>query len=423
MLRLIPRVQPPIVILLAAALGLAGGRLPAHADDIPPLRSDRQPLFTADIAISVDDQGHPGVGVTLTVPHGELQWLKIPAGYAAGAEFTVVLRPHGNGRLYGDVWSRRIAVASFAETRSAAANLSERRTLVVPPGRYRVEVSVRDLGSRELSSASDELELPDYAKMPFGFSELELGVADSTRGFTPIPGRRYGLEVSKLAVRVVMFDRRPGAWPRTYPLRYRILDDSQDEVVTGAETVTLTHPSDSLVVRPSRSDLFIGDYTFEIEVSEGRSRWRIERSFEVEESGPPRGKEFERLLEPLGYVAEAGEIEHLRALPAAEQAAGWEAFWRRRDPSPDTPRNEAMLEFFRRLRYAEMHFQGFGPGWRSDMGRIYIKYGPADQVESRPASMVSNQVEIWYYNQPYRRFVFVDREGFGRFTLVSEGLE
>jgi GWxTD domain-containing protein len=248
-------------------------------------------------------------------------------------------------------------------------------------------------------------------------------VLDSLQGFLPVPARRFGLDVSRMAARVSLFDRRDGGWPRTYPLRWRILDDQGAEVVAGTRTLTAARTAEPLVVQPDRSDLFIGDYVFQIELVEGRSRWNVERSFEVEESGAPRGRDFERLLEPLAYIAEAGEIEELRALPPEEQPRGWEAFWARRDPSPDTPRNEAMLEFFRRLRYAEQRFQGFGPGWRSDMGRIYIRYGPPDQVESRPATAATAQVEIWYFNQPYRRFVFVDREGFGRYTLATPGSE
>ena len=106
-------------------------------------------------------------------------------------------------------------------------------------------------------------------------------------------------------------------------------------------------------------------------------------------------------------------------MPADQQAAGWEQFWRRRDPTPDTPRNEALIEFIRRVHHAERQFQGFGPGWRSDMGRIYIRYGAPDQVESRAAGTDSPQLEIWYYHNPFRRFVFGDREGFGRYVLLS----
>jgi dihydrodipicolinate synthase/N-acetylneuraminate lyase len=53
------------------------------------------------------------------------------------------------------------------------------------------------------------------------------------------------------------------------------------------------------------------------------------------------------------------------------------------------------------------------------MGRIYIKYGQPDQIENRAATASSATIEVWYYNRPYRRFVFVDRDGFGRFVLTG----
>jgi GWxTD domain-containing protein len=230
--------------------------------------------------------------------------------------------------------------------------------------------------------------------------------------------RLFGRNVERLAARVTVFDRRGGAWPRSYPFRYRILDDSGQEVIGGRRPVQVAHSAEPVVVRPDSTPLFLGRYTFEIELEEGRSRWRVDRSFEVEESGPPRGREFDRMLEPLAYIASATEIEELKSLEPQDQPRGWDDFWKRRDPTPDTPRNEAMLEFFRRVRYVDQHFQHFGPGWRSDMGRIYIKFGAPDQIDSRPATTQSPQVEIWHYNRPYRRFVFADREGFGRFTLI-----
>src|ERR1041385_6659200 len=102
------------------------------------------------------------------------------------------------------------------------------------------------------------------------------------------------------------------------------------------------------------------------------------------------------MLEPLSYIAESAEIDYLRGLKPEQQAAGWEEFWRRRGPTPDTPRNEAMLEFFRRRRCAGRYFQSSGPGGRSDRGRIYTKFGPRDQIESRPWSPNDPPLEIWY---------------------------
>ena len=62
-----------------------------------------------------------------------------------------------------------------------------------------------------------------------------------------------------------------------------------------------------------------------------------------------------------------------------------EAFWQRRDPTPDTEENEFKEEHYRRIAYANEHFAAGIPGWKSDRGRIYIMYGPADEIDGNPA--------------------------------------
>ena len=62
-----------------------------------------------------------------------------------------------------------------------------------------------------------------------------------------------------------------------------------------------------------------------------------------------------------------------------------EAFWQRRDPTPDTIENEFKEEHYRRMAYANEHFAAGIPGWKSDRGRMYIMYGPPDEIESHPS--------------------------------------
>ncbi len=62
-----------------------------------------------------------------------------------------------------------------------------------------------------------------------------------------------------------------------------------------------------------------------------------------------------------------------------------EAFWQRRDPTPDTEENEYKEEHYRRIAYANEHFAAGIPGWKSDRGRIYIMYGPPDENDSHPS--------------------------------------
>ena len=62
-----------------------------------------------------------------------------------------------------------------------------------------------------------------------------------------------------------------------------------------------------------------------------------------------------------------------------------EAFWQRRDPTPDTAENEFKEEHYRRIAYANEHFPAGIPGWKTDRGRIYIVFGPPDEIESHPS--------------------------------------
>ena len=411
-------------VIFATCFAAIGFSMPLRANDLPPLRGNQQPFFTADVSVAVDSSARSTASVTITVPYSELAWTRLSGeNYRAGVGLVVEFEPRGRGRLYGDSWEKRLLIAGYAPTHSSRNNLVITRAFPVPPGNYRVRVRVRDLGSDEQSAAEDQFTVADLTRVPVGFSDLALGVLDSSGTFTLIPTRRFGYNSEQIAAQATLFDRRPGTWPRNAKFHYRIIEENGDPVIQGDTTVALMASAQPVLVRPSRGDLFLGGYTFEVELVEGKSRWRTSRSFEVDESGPPRGKEFDQILEALAYIADGREVDAMRNLPIDQQAAAWERFWRHRDPTPETPRNEYQLEFFRRVRYADSHFQGFGPGWRSDMGRIYIRFGPPDQVEQQPASTTSFPLEVWYYNQPYRRFLFEDREGFGRYTLRQPSAE
>ena len=61
-----------------------------------------------------------------------------------------------------------------------------------------------------------------------------------------------------------------------------------------------------------------------------------------------------------------------------------EQFWLRRSSNPDLPENDFKEEHYRRIAYANEHFASGIPGWKSDRGRTYIIWGPADEVDSHP---------------------------------------
>jgi len=62
-----------------------------------------------------------------------------------------------------------------------------------------------------------------------------------------------------------------------------------------------------------------------------------------------------------------------------------EGFWGRRDPTPDTVENEFRDQYYQRVIYANERFSAGKPGSKTDRGRIYIIYGPPDEIESHPS--------------------------------------
>jgi len=77
-----------------------------------------------------------------------------------------------------------------------------------------------------------------------------------------------------------------------------------------------------------------------------------------------------------------------------------EAFWRQRDPTPDTPKNEFKEEHYRRISYANQWFgrDTPGPGWRTAMGRMYIILGQPKSEEKHENEPEIYPMIIWFYD-------------------------
>src|SRR6516225_2784788 len=92
------------------------------------------------------------------------------------------------------------------------------------------------------------------------------------------------------------------------------------------------------------------------------------------------------LDEDVVYIISDEERKAFKQLSNDEERDQFiEAFWQRRDPTPDTEENEFKEEHYRRIAYANEHFPAGIPGWKTDRGRMYIMYGPPDEIESHPS--------------------------------------
>src|SRR5882757_6314068 len=91
------------------------------------------------------------------------------------------------------------------------------------------------------------------------------------------------------------------------------------------------------------------------------------------------------LGEDVIYIISPAERTAFLQLSTSEEREQFiEQFWLRRSSNPDLPENDFKEEHYRRIAYANEHFASGIPGWRTDRGRMYIMWGPADEVESHP---------------------------------------
>jgi GWxTD domain-containing protein len=151
---------------------------------------------------------------------------------------------------------------------------------------------------------------------------------------------------------------------------------------------------------------------------------------------------FKKWLEQdVGYIISDEERRAFKGLSADEEREQFiEQFWLRRDPSPDTEENEYREEHYRRIAYANQYFASGIPGWKSDRGMIYIKYGPPDErdqhnggTEQRSFQEGGGETSMFPYEQWRYRYIegfppnveieFVDTTMTGEFHMTMDPSE
>ncbi len=141
----------------------------------------------------------------------------------------------------------------------------------------------------------------------------------------------------------------------------------------------------------------------------------------------PAGLYRSWLDDDVAYIITAPERGEFQSLQTdLERQRLIEQFWLRRDPTPKTVENEFKDEHYRRMAFANEHYGTVIPGWKTDRGRIYITFGPPDEIESGNNS--AHPFERWRY-----RFIegignnvdfeFLDTAMSGEFHLTADPTE
>ncbi len=376
-----------------------------------------------------------------------------PAGGSEGAAYRVTLAVHDSAglQLTSQTWSQAVSRSLLGMAR---ASMVEHFAFAAPRGRYVIDVAVTDSATGRVSRA--QAEVGAFAEPP-GASDLLLvaglrvaaGPADTLarageirKGdlFVETSGRPVLTpEQSRLGYYLELYTERP----ETASVVARVRGAS------GAQVVATTPQGLPLAAGGgvTRGLLDLGGLppgTYRLDVTATVAGRELARSAEFGMAGfeteaaiaatapaaPPADRftalsesQLDTLYGPLIYLMSEDEQGIYPGLTLDGKRNFLRKFWTRRDPTPGTPRNEEEERFYAGIAEANRRFREGGsaeiPGWRTDRGRIFLRYGPPDETLSRPQAGSTAPYEVWKYTKTRpRKFAFYDVTRFGNYALI-----
>ena len=150
----------------------------------------------------------------------------------------------------------------------------------------------------------------------------------------------------------------------------------------------------------------------------------VEMDFETSPYAAMPEEEVALGLDHISIIANESDRRRIRRIQDLNEKRRYLMdFWQKRDDQPGTPVNEFKEEFYRRLQYAnDRYSSNRQEGWRTDRGRVIIRYGIPTSIDPHLYDRNAEPHEIWQYNnipgEGQALFVFADLSGFGDFELL-----
>jgi GWxTD domain-containing protein len=403
-----------------------------------------------DFAVTATRFYRAGVGTTVEgfcrVPFGLLERVQGGADAFGAYRLSLVVRDTTGLALTEQSWAQRVP-ARMLEVPGASS--VEQFRFAVPAGRYQVEVAVTDSASGRVERGT--VTVLGFAQPPLA-SDLLLTTAIRPAGDSAAPAggefSRGGFFITAQPVPVLTpsqaqlfyyVELYPGRDVDATVVARVLATDGRQLIATKGEQVSLS-AAGVAASGLALTGLPPGDYRLELAVTFPdttvvRSAPFVMAGFQTEAaiaSAVGRSTDvfaqlteaqLDTLYRPLIYLQDAGERGIYEGLSVDGKRNYLRQFWKRRDPTPDTPGNELQDQFYRLIARANQLFREGGaaeiPGWRTDRGRIYVKYGEPDEVLRRPQSGPTMPYEAWKYTRgKLRKFVFYDETGIGNYALI-----
>lgn len=380
-------------------------------------------IFIEVLGFASDVPNESRLDVYIQVPYDAIFFVKNADLFLSNYELTVNIYDVSNNLVKEKLWNESIRTSTYEETVSPKFNKLSQQSFPLPPGEYRLVVQIRDLETKKGAKFTRNVELRDFGKQQFTASDVML-----LSKFT-IEGEKK-IIVPNISGNVVDLGEGFFAFAEVYnstnadsvEIVFEISKDKKRNLKTGKETQPLVKGKNRLFFKIDSGDLPMGDYTLEIKMNPNLQpiTTSITRKFSIYWRGMPVSiVDLDAAIDQMAYIEQASEIARIKKLPFNERLESFKEFWKKKDPTPNTERNELMEEYYSRVEYANKNFKHYVAGWKTDMGMVYIIFGTPNNVDRHPFDIDSKPYEVWYYYELNRQFVFVDQTGFGDYQLTT----
>jgi GWxTD domain-containing protein len=315
-----------------------------------------------------------------------------------------------------------IRVASFHETQREDESVIFQQFLSVPPGAYSLSVSVRDENSGNANMQQMAVTVPRFGprtlSTPISIYQVKPRVRlDTVPSLIANPRSTIVLGRDTLAGLYV----EGYGLPPSAKVNVAVLNDAH--VVILQDTVNLVRQGDlsSALLDFPVASIGVGPVT--VVTSLAGATDSVQAPLFLSFGDEFGITSFDELLSYLRFFVSPQRIQLLRDAPPEQRASMWAAFWKQTDPTPSTPDNEALRDYFKRISTANSRYREEGlPGWLTDRGKVYVTLGEPDQAGQplgASGSTARSRAEIWVYTQYSLRLIFVNQGTNGHLRLSS----
>lgn len=292
----------------------------------------------------------------------------------------------------------------------------------LPPGKYAVTFILRDRNSGKDYSKDVNIEVPDFKQKDITFSDLMIlaDYKDDAQGkkvITPLVNNNAG-NMKDFQIFFEIYNNKDVSVYSLY--KYSIKDSKEKEISSGNIDYNLQPGVSKKVEKLIAKDFVSGEYTLEIIDSETKELMAKKTFFFRWSELPGNISDLSLAISQIVYIATSDEFDYVKkGKTATEREKRFIKFWKSKDPTPNTVKNERMIDYYNRVRLANERYSHYVDGWKTDMGMVYITYGDPSSITREPMGSDTRPYEIWDYYEINRQFIFVDDTGFGDYRLTT----